>query len=193
MISEKHLNIIGLTIISDVTVTTILFNDHYQGIHDRVPIQHVRPLTQNDYIIGGRTALLDAIGITINDLIKVQKKAGRKKSASKVLFVIITDGMENSSREYTYNRIKKLIGVEEEKYGWEFLFLGANIDAAKMADNVGIRRERAVNYHADKRGTSLNFEVLNDTIINVRETNMIDDQWKKTIQEDYNNNREDWN
>lgn len=173
-----------------VNVTTVLFSNEYEKIHDRVPIQQVSPLTLEDYFIGGSTALLDAIGITINDLIKVQKRKSKKEVADKVLVVIITDGRENASQEYTYRRIKKLIEFEEEKYGWEFLFLGANIDAAKMADNVGIRRERATNYHSDKKGTSLNFEVLNKTIINVRETNRVDDQWKRTIEKDYKNRKE---
>lgn len=177
--------------LGEVSVTTVLFNDDYQLLHDHVSISEVSPLTPKNYFVGGTTALLDAIGKTIHDLIKVQRKRGRKHSAKKVLIVIITDGLENSSREYSYSKIKKLISIEQEKYGWEFLFLGANIDAAKVANDVGIRRERATNYHADSRGTSLNYKVLSDAVQSVRENNTIDDQWNKSIKEDYKN-RKGW-
>jgi len=175
----------------EVAVTTILFNDDYQRLHDHISIHEVSPLTPNNYFVGGTTALLDAIGKTIHDLIKVQKRRGRKHAAKKVMIVIITDGLENASREYSYKNIKELISTEQEKYGWEFLFLGANIDAAKVASDVGIRKERATNYHADSRGTNLNYQVLSDAVKSVRESNTIDEHWKKSIEEDYKN-RKGW-
>lgn len=175
----------------EVSVTTVLFNDDYQMLHDHISIQKISPLTPKDYFVGGTTALLDAIGKTIHDLIEVQKRRGRKHAAEKVMIVIITDGLENSSREYSYRKIKELISTEQEKYGWEFLFLGANIDAAKVASDVGIRKERAANYHADSKGTSLNYQVLSDAVHSVREKNTIDDHWKNSIEEDYKN-RKGW-
>jgi len=175
----------------EVAVTTILFNDNYQRLHDHVSIHEVTPLTSKNYFVGGTTALLDAIGKTIHDLIRVQKRCGRKHAAKKVMIVIITDGLENASREYSYKKIKELISTEQEKYGWEFLFLGANIDAAKVASDVGIRKERATNYHADSKGTTLNYQVLSDAVKSVRESNTIDAHWKKSIEEDYKN-RKGW-
>ena len=175
----------------DVSVTTVLFNDDYQLLHDHVSIHEVSPLTSDNYFVGGTTALLDAIGKTIHDLINLQKRRGRKHAANKVMIVIITDGLENSSREYSYRKIKELISTEQEKYGWEFLFLGANIDAAKVAGDVGIRKERATNYHADSKGTSLNYQVLSDAVKSVRENDTIDDHWNKRIEEDYKN-RKGW-
>lgn len=175
----------------DVFVTTVLFNDDYQLLHDHVSIHEVSPLTSDNYFVGGTTALLDAIGKTVHDLISLQKRRGRKHAAKKVLIVIITDGLENSSREYSYRKIKELISTEQEKYGWEFLFLGANIDAAKVAGDVGIRKERATNYHADSKGTSLNYQVLSDAVKSARENDTIDDHWNKRIEEDYKN-RKGW-
>lgn len=177
--------------VGQVAVTTILFNDSYHRLHNRLPIDEVAPLTANDYHVGGSTALLDAIGKTIHDLIGVQKSHGRKKSAKKVLFVIITDGLENSSREYSYDRVRELISIEQEKYGWEFLFLGANIDAVKVARDVGIRKERAANYHADSKGTNLNYHVLSEAVKSVRMNDRVEDNWKLSIEKDYNN-RKGW-
>lgn len=177
--------------LGEVFVTTVLFNDDYQLLQDHVSIHEVSPLTSDDYFVGGTTALLDAIGKTIHDLIKVQKRRGRKHAAKKVMIVIITDGLENSSREYSFRKIKELISTEQEKYGWEFLFLGANIDAAKVAGDVGIREERATNYHADSKGTNLNYQVLSDAVKSVRENNTIDAHWNKSIEEDYKN-RKGW-
>ena len=132
-------------------VTTVLFNHDYDLLHDRIQIKGISSMTEKDYEVGGTTALLDAIGFTIQKIINVQKRTNESERANKVLFVITTDGMENASREFTVDKIKKMIGKQKEKYGWEFIFLGANIDALTTAAKFGIEEEFAVDYHADSK------------------------------------------
>jgi uncharacterized protein YegL len=136
----------------DVRVTTVLFNDQYELLHDRIYIQAVAPMTEKEYQVGGMTALIDAVGETVRKLRKVQKQTAEEFRAEKVIFVIITDGQENSSREYRYADIKKLIEHQQKKYGWEFLFLGANIDAFDEADKLGIVADHAANFVANPAG-----------------------------------------
>ena len=136
----------------DVRVTTVLFNDQYELLHDRIDIQAINPMTTEQYQVGGTTALLDAVGETIHKIRNVQKQTADEYSASKVIFVIITDGQENASREYKHADIKKLIEHQQNKYGWEFIFLGANIDAFANARTLGIPIDHALNYAADHVG-----------------------------------------
>ena len=136
----------------DVRVTTALFDNNYELLHDRIDIQAISLITTEQYQVGGMTALLDAIGETIHKIRKVQKQTAEEFRAEKVIFVIITDGQENSSQEYKHADIKKLIEHQQKKYGWEFLFLGANIDAFDEARNLGIPIDHALNYVADRAG-----------------------------------------
>lgn len=169
----------------EATVTTVLFDDGYELLHDRIDIKGIRPISDKEYVIGGSTALLDAIGRTIQKMIKVQKNTKEEEQADKVMFVITTDGMENASREYTAEAIKKSILHQTEKYGWEFLFLGANIDAIETAASYGIRADRATNYHADTIGTRLNFEAVSATVSDFRSCKAIDKDWKKSVEADH--------
>lgn len=171
----------------EATVTTVLFNHDYELLHDRINIKGVSPISNLDYEVGGTTALLDAIGFTIQKIVNVQRKTKEEERAEKVLFVITTDGEENSSREFTSSRIKKMISYQKEKYGWEFMFLGANIDAISTASQFGIDEDFAVNYHADEKGTQLNFEVLSEAVMSFRKERKIDRRWKEGIENDFRN------
>jgi uncharacterized protein YegL len=166
-------------------VTTVLFDDSYELLHDRINIRELRPITGKEYFVRGSTALLDAIGKTINRVGNAQKHADNDRRADKVMIVIITDGMENASEEYTNNRIMEMIDRQKERYGWEFLFLGANIDAIATAAKFGISADRAANYHADSKGTQLNYEAVNNFASNLRNDISNDGCWKKNIDEDY--------
>ncbi|MDD6024492.1 MAG: hypothetical protein PUC06_09700 [Oscillospiraceae bacterium] len=169
----------------EAVVSTVLFDNRSQVIHDRVPIQDVRPMTEDDYFVRGCTALLDAIGGAIHHVGNVHKYAREEDRPEHTLFVITTDGMENASRRYDSRRVKQMIQHEKEKYGWEFLFLGANIDAVETARNFGISEDRAVNYHSDREGTALNYEVLSEAVCAVRASVPLDGTWKQRIDEDY--------
>ncbi len=141
-------------------ISTIFFSTRQQVIHNRVNIADVAPLTSKDYIPGGCTALLDALGNAINHTIQVQRLAADDEKASKVIFVVITDGYENSSREYSAPQIRSMISLEQEKYGWEFIFLGANIDSVETAQNIGIRADRSVDFVCDSQGIAGNFAAI---------------------------------
>ncbi len=170
----------------DCYISTILFDNHSQVIHDRLPLDKVPELTEKEYFVRGCTALLDAVGGAIHHIGNVHKYAREEDRPEKTLFVITTDGMENASRTYTYDMVKKMITHEKEKYGWEFLFLGANIDAAKEAGRFGIAPERAANYHADSEGTSVIYDSLSCCIQSYRSAPSMSDDWKKNIDTDYN-------
>lgn len=170
----------------EAIVTTVLFNHGYELLHDRINIKGISPITEEDYEVGGTTALLDAMGFAIQKIVNVQKKTNAEERAEKVLFVITTDGMENASREFTTEKIKKMIQHQKEKFGWEFMFLGANIDAISTAAQFGIEEDFAVDYHADKEGTQLNYEVLNEAVMNFRKEKKTDRSWKQGIERDYN-------
>lgn len=166
-------------------VSTVLFDNHTEVIHDRVDIQQIQPMTRKDYYVRGCTALLDAVGKSIHHIGNVHKYAREEDRPEKTIFVITTDGMENASREYTYDRVKKMIQHEQEKYGWEFLFLGANIDAAKEAARFGIMEDRAANYHADRQGTAVIYEAVSEAVCNVRACRPMNADWKRRVDEDY--------
>ena len=170
-----------------VSVTTVLFDDQYELLYNQVPIEKVSPMTEKEYYVRGSTALLDAIGKTV---MQVKANQDKKEIKDKVLFVIITDGMENASREYRADQIKKLIEERKEKNNWEFLFLGANIDAIGAAQNIGIDSSRAVRFKSDKKGTAKNYEVLNEAIKEIRGGYQLNDSWKNEIEEDVKNRGE---
>ncbi|RFB18510.1 VWA domain-containing protein [Bacillus sp. HNG] len=170
----------------EARVTTVLFNHHYEILHDRINVKGISPITEEDYEVSGTTALLDAIGFTIQKINNVQKHTSKAERAEKVLFVITTDGMENASREFTAAKIKKMVQYQKEKYGWEFMFLGANIDAVATAAEFGIDEDFAVDYHADEQGTQLNYQMVSEAVTNLRSGKKIDRSWKGEIEQDYN-------
>ncbi|MBO4509427.1 MAG: VWA domain-containing protein [Spirochaetaceae bacterium] len=165
-------------------VSTLLFSDRSEVIHDRVPIEKVNPMTEEQYYVDGCTALLDAIGGAVHHIGNVHKYARDEDRPEKTVFVITTDGQENSSHKYTYDKIKKMIEHQQEKYGWEFLFLGANMDAISEASKLGIRQDRAVRYECDEVGTALNYECVCDTITDIRMGKAMSGNWKRRI-DDY--------
>ena len=170
-------------------VSTVLFDHESVVLHDRVNIRNIRPMTDNDYMVRGCTALLDAIGGAIHHIGNVHKYARDEDIPEKTVFVIITDGMENASKNYTSDRVKQMIEREKEKYGWEFLFLGANIDAVETAKQFGIGKERAVSYRSDSVGTELNYEVVSQAMCAMRCSAAIPDDWKERIEEDMRKRR----
>ena len=169
----------------EALVSTVLFNNHSVVVHDRVPLEQVQPMTEEEYCVGGTTALLDAVGGAIKHIGMVHKYARPEDRPEKTLFVITTDGMENASHKYTYEKVRQMIAHEKEKHGWEFLFLGANIDAAREAARFGIDADRAADYHCDGVGTALNYEVIGDVVANVRACRPVDRNWKARIDADY--------
>jgi len=165
----------------DVFLSTVLFDSGCEVLYDRVDIRTVEPMTDRQYCAGGCTALLDAIGGAVHHIANVHKYAREEDRPGKTIFVITTDGMENSSRRYTYGKVQKMVEHEREKYGWEFLFLGANMDAIEAARSFGIREDRAVRYHSDEAGTRLNFNVVSKTIASVRRHEDISTNWSDEI------------
>lgn len=167
-----------------VNVTTVLFDDEVEIIHDRFPIDIIEPLTEKDYFVRGCTALLDAVGRSIKNIESAQKHLPDAYKAGKVIFVITTDGLENSSVEYGYNSIKSMI-EEKRRCGWEFLFLGANIDSGKEAEKMGIARERAVTYENDCKGVAINYEVVGKAVMKAAKSRncsvVLDDDWDYEI------------
>lgn len=174
-------------------VSTVLFDDRTEVIHDRVPIEKVDKITNKEYFVRGSTALLDAVGGAIKHIINIHKYAREEYRPDKTIFVITTDGMENASINYNYDQVKKMIEKEQKKYGWEFIFIGANIDACAEAERFGIRRERAVNYIHDDRGTKLIYEGVSQAMCAVMkadspmvmEESLSNNRWKKEIVFDY--------
>ena len=169
----------------EALVSTLLFNHENTVVHDRVPLQQVEPMTQHTYVAGGSTALLDAVGDAIHHIGNVHKYARAEDVPAHTVFVITTDGMENASRRYTLADIKRRIRRQREKYGWEFLFLGANIDAVAAADSMGIPADRAVRYQCDEEGTQLNYEAVSEAVHAVRANAPLSASWKAKIESDY--------
>ncbi len=169
----------------EALISTVLFDNVSEVVHDRVDIRNIRPMTEEDYTVRGCTALLDAIGGAIHHIGNIHKYARAEDVPEHTLFVITTDGMENASRHYDSEKVKKMIERQKKKYGWEFLFLGANIDAVETAKHFGISEDRAVNYHSDSEGTQLNYEVLGEAICAVRCSAPLSADWKERIDEDY--------
>ena len=174
-------------------VSTVLFDDRTEVIHDRVPIEKVDKITNKEYFVRGSTALLDAVGGAIKHIINIHKYAREEDRPDKSIFVITTDGMENASINYNYDQVKKMIEKEQKEYGWEFIFIGANIDACAEAERFGIRKERAVNYIHDDRGTKLIYEGVSQAMCAAMEAdspmameeNLSKNRWKKEIVFDY--------
>lgn len=172
------------TIEGECRITTVLFDNNYELLHDRIDIKAVGSITEKEYQVGGSTALLDAIGKTIHKINNAQKHTAEDYRAAKVIFVIITDGEENSSREYTAEKIKAQIEQQKAKYGWEFIFLGANIDAVQTAGHFGITPDRAIDYLADSEGTELNFKAMSSVVSAFRDTGTVDEACLEEIRKD---------
>lgn len=166
-------------------VTTVLFDSQHETIHDRVELSSIKPMTEQDYYVRGCTALLDALGDTITHISDIHKYIREEDVPEQTTFVIMTDGMENASHHYDGSEVRKMIEHKKEKNGWEFLYLAANIDAVETAARMGIRRDRATNYHADKVGTKIAYEAISEAIYNARAGKPIDADWSEAIRDDY--------
>lgn len=169
----------------ECTITTILFDNRYEILHDRIPMKGIQAMTDREYQVGGSTALLDAIGRTIHKIVNVYRHTAKEYQGDKVMFVIITDGEENASREYSYEKVRGMIEHQKNQYGWEFLFLGANIDAVQTARDFGIAPDRAQNFHADKDGMAVNFKVMSEVVTNYRSEGVVTKDWNRDIDRDY--------
>lgn len=165
-----------------VYVSTVLFSNHSSVIHDRVDINEVRPLTEKEYSAYGSTALIDALGGAIHHIANIHKYARPEDVPEHTVFVITTDGMENASRMYSADEVRRMIKKEEEKYGWEFLFLAANIDAAETAERYGIRSERAANYRATKKGTVAMYDCMSEAVTSLRCNVELDADWSEGLE-----------
>lgn len=174
----------------EVYISTVLFDDSCEVLHDRVALEKIRPITDKEYYVRGCTALLDAIGGAIHHIGNVHKYAREEDRPEKTLFIITTDGQENASKRYSYDKVKHMVERQKEMFGWEFLFLGANIDAIAEAGRFGIQANRAVNYHCDSEGTAVYYAALSRAVSSVREceTQCVEaalEGWDKAIRQDY--------
>ena len=168
----------------EALLSAVLFSDDSRVLYDRTDIRKVEPMTDRQYRVGGCTALLDAIGGAVRHIANVHKYAREEDRPGKTIFVITTDGMENASRAYSYDEVRRMVKHEQEKYGWEFLFLGANLDAISAARSFGIREDRAVRYRCDGAGTALNYSVVSETVARVRRRESIEPDWSAPIEAD---------
>ena len=169
----------------EALVSTVLFSDESHVIHDRVDLQKIEPMTDRQYYVGGCTALIDAIGGAIHHISNVHKYAREEDRPEHTIFVITTDGMENASRHYTSDKVKSMVKRQKEEYGWEFLFLGANIDAVETAARFGINEDRAVNFCNDAQGQALNYSEVSEAVRMVRSCAPLSRGWKRKIEEDF--------
>ena len=175
----------------EALLSMLLFSNETEVLHDRTDIRRVEPLSLLDYRVGGSTALLDAIGSAIRHIGNLHRETRPEERPAHTLFVITTDGQENASRRYGYGELKRLIERQKEKYGWEFLFLGANMDAVAAASRFGIDADRAVRYHCDSAGIALNYEAIGEAILTLREKSALDRDWGARIREDYQKRERD--
>lgn len=175
----------------EAIITTVLFDERYELLHDRIDVKGVAPITDKEYFVRGSTALLDAVGLTIDKIGNAQKNTAEKQRAEKVMIVITTDGLENASRKYSYRKVKEMIEHQKEKYGWEFLFIGANIDAVEEAGKFGIEEDCAANYNADKIGINILYNEVSEAISNLRNGRLNErkSMWKDNINKDYQNRK----
>lgn len=170
-------------------VSTVLFDDRIEVVHDRVELSSIKEMTGNDYYVRGCTALIDAIGLSIRHIANIHKYARPEDVPENTLFVITTDGMENASHQFSSDEVKRMIEKEKAKYGWEFIFIGANIDAVETAKQFGINSDRAVNYHADSKGTKVLYEAVSDAVCNVRCNAPMAANWSQNINNDFNSRK----
>lgn len=170
---------------SAARISLILFDDQTDIVLDRVPIMQVGALSEDEYYVRGCTALLDAVGKSVTHISGLHQSMKKENRPEKTLFIITTDGMENSSQEYSLSQVKNLIEKQKERYHWEFLFLGANIDAIKTADSMGIRANRSANFHADEKGLMKKFKAIDSAISKIQSVEELDDDWAAELNADY--------
>lgn len=170
---------------SAARISLILFDDQTDIVLDRVPIMQVGALSEDEYYVRGCTALLDAVGKSITHFSWLHQSMRKENRPEKTLFIITTDGMENSSQEYSLSQVRNLIEKQKERYHWEFLFLGANIDAVKTADSMGIRANRSANFHADEKGLMKKFKAIDSVISKIQSVEELDDDWAAELNADY--------
>ena len=173
----------------EAVVTTVLFDDKFELFHDRINLKGIKPITEKEYFVRGSTALLDALGKSLQKNIHAQQNTMDEQKAEKVLFVITTDGQENASIEYGYKQIKTMIEKQKKEFNWEFIFLGANIDATAEARKFGIDEDRVAQYHNDPEGIEVNYDAVSEAISQLRANEWISPNWKKTIDENYKKRR----
>ena len=173
----------------EAIVTTVLFDDQYELLHDRINLKGISPISDKEYFVRGSTALLDAIGRTIDKIGNAQKHTAEEERAENVMFVITTDGMENASREYRYDKVKAMIEERTEKHNWDFIFIGANIDAIGTASKFGITPDKAVNYYADPKGTAIMYASIGKAVEEKRREGVVGSKWKEDIEQDYKKQR----
>ena len=166
-------------------ISTVLFDNVSEVLHDRVKLSEIRPMTDKEYTVRGCTALIDALGGAIHHIGNIHKYARPEDVPEHTMFVITTDGMENASQQYTSDQVKRMIERQKEKYGWEFLFIGANIDAVETAQRYGISSDRAVNYNADSEGTGILYESVACAVSNVRKCAPLDKGWREKLDRDF--------
>ena len=169
----------------EALISTILFDNESSVLHDRMPLSEIPKMTSKDYHVRGCTALVDAIGGAIHHIENIHKYARPEDVPAHTMFIITTDGQENASYKYSSETVKKMIERQKEQHGWEFLFIGANIDAVETAASFGIARNRAVNYHADSEGTQVLYETISAPISAMRSNQQISDNWSTQIEEDF--------
>lgn len=169
----------------EALVTTVLFDDRIELVHDRINIKGVHPITNKDYFVRGSTALLDAIGVSIGKAVNAHRHTAEEERPGKTLFVIITDGYENASHRFTFEKIREMVSLEQEKYGWEFLFIGANMDAIDQAQRFGIRQDRAATRHNDAQGTKVQYDALNKAVSSLRACSCVPEDWGEAIDQDF--------
>ena len=169
----------------EALVSTVLFSDGSEVIHDRLDLRKIEPMTDKQYYVHGCTALIDAIGDAIHHIGNVHKYARTEDRPEHTIFIITTDGMENASRRYTSDRVKAMVQRQKDKYGWEFLFLGANIDAVETAARFGISEDRAVDFVSDSAGQQLNYAEISEAVRTVRSCRPLTSNWKRNIEQDY--------
>ena len=170
-------------------VSTVLFDNTSEVIHDRVKLSEIRPMNEEDYYVRGCTALIDAIGGAIHHIGNVHKYARKEDVPEHTMFIITTDGMENASHRYSSEDVKRMIERQKSKYGWEFLFIGANIDAVETAARYGIEKNRAVDYRADREGTAVLYSAVSDAVCEIRNHKAVSGSWRKKIESDYNDRK----
>ena len=169
----------------EALVTTVLFDNNYCLLHDRINIKGVKPITDKEYYVEGSTALLDAVGKTISKISNAHKNTDDDERPEKTVFVIITDGMENASVEYNYQKIKAMVELQKAEFCWEFIFLGANIDAVETAERFGVNADRAVNYHPDSEGLKASYDAVTCAVSEMRMKKNISSKWRKDADNDF--------
>ena len=167
-------------------VSTVLFDHVSEVLHDRVKLAEIQMMTDRDYTVRGCTALIDAIGGAVRHIANIHKYARPEDVPERTMFVIMTDGLENASKRYSSDEVKRMIEHEKSKYGWEFLFIGANIDSVETARRFGIGADRAANYHADHKGTAVVFDAVCETVGKLRQSKPLEPSWNQRINSDYN-------